>query len=78
MAMIPNAVSFMSEIGAELLYLPASLAHNIAESGVCFAVSIKTKNQNLRSTAVSAGISVLFGITELALCPRLIFFTLTK
>ncbi|MGM0217515.1 beta-glucoside-specific PTS transporter subunit IIABC [Enterococcus sp. AZ126] len=66
-AMIPYAVSSMSEIGAEFLYLPASLAHNIAESGACFAVSIKTKDQKLRSTAVSAGISALFGITEPAL-----------
>ncbi|MHC5218528.1 beta-glucoside-specific PTS transporter subunit IIABC [Enterococcus sp. LJL128] len=66
-AMIPYAVSSMSELGAELLYLPASLAHNIAESGACFAVSIKTKDKKLRSTAVSAGISALFGITEPAL-----------
>ncbi|OTN76028.1 bglF [Enterococcus sp. 8G7_MSG3316] len=66
-AMIPYAVSSMSELGAELLYLPASLAHNIAESGACFAVAIRTKDQRLRSTAISAGISALFGITEPAL-----------
>jgi PTS system beta-glucosides-specific IIC component len=66
-AMIPYAVSSMSEIGAELLYLPASLAHNIAESGACFAVGLRTKDQKLRSTAISAGISALFGITEPAL-----------
>ena len=66
-AMIPYAVSSMSEMGAELLYLPASLAHNIAEAGACFAVSVRTKDQKLRSTAVSAGISALFGITEPAL-----------
>lgn len=66
-AMIPYAVSAMGELGAELLYLPASLAHNIAESGACFAVSIKTKDKKLRSTAISAGISALFGITEPAL-----------
>ncbi|MFD2728366.1 beta-glucoside-specific PTS transporter subunit IIABC [Enterococcus camelliae] len=66
-AMIPYAVSSMSELGAELLYLPASLAHNIAESGACFAVSLKTKDSKLRSTAISAGISALFGITEPAL-----------
>ncbi len=66
-AMIPYAVSSMSEMGAELLYLPASLAHNIAEAGACFAVSFRTKDQKLRSTAVSAGISALFGITEPAL-----------
>ncbi|NKD32475.1 beta-glucoside-specific PTS transporter subunit IIABC [Enterococcus casseliflavus] len=66
-AMIPYAVSSMSEMGAELLYLPASLAHNIAEAGACFAVSVRTKDQKLRSTAVSSGISALFGITEPAL-----------
>lgn len=66
-AMIPYAVSSMSEMGAELLYLPASLAHNIAEAGACFAVSVRTNDQKLRSTAVSAGISALFGITEPAL-----------
>lgn len=66
-AMIPYAVSSIGEMGAELLYLPASLAHNIAESGACFAVAIRTKDQRLRSTAISAGISALFGITEPAL-----------
>lgn len=66
-AMIPYAVSSMSKMGAELLYLPASLAHNIAESGASFAVSIKTKDKKLKATAVSAGISALFGITEPAL-----------
>lgn len=66
-AMIPYAVSSMSELGMELLYLPASLAHNISESGACFAVSLRTKDKKLRATAISAGISALFGITEPAL-----------
>lgn len=66
-AMIPYAVSSMSELGAELLYLPASLAHNISEAGASFAVSVKTKDKKLKATAVSAGISALFGITEPAL-----------
>ncbi|MGM0238930.1 beta-glucoside-specific PTS transporter subunit IIABC [Enterococcus sp. AZ103] len=66
-AMIPYAVSSMSELGMELLYLPASLAHNISESGASFAVSLRTKDKKLKATAVSAGISALFGITEPAL-----------
>lgn len=66
-AMIPYAVSSMSGIGREVLYLPASLAHNISESGACFAVAIKTKDEKLRATAISAGISAFFGITEPAL-----------
>lgn len=66
-AMVPYAVTTMSELGKEILYLPASLAHNIAESGACFAVAIRTKDKVLKSTAISAGISALFGITEPAL-----------
>lgn len=66
-AMIPYAVASMGEFGRELLYLPASLAHNIAESGACFAVALRSKDKTLKSTALSAGISALFGITEPAL-----------
>lgn len=66
-AMIPYAVNSMTQFGKEILYLPASLAHNIAESGASFAVALKTKNVGLRSTAISAGISALFGITEPAI-----------
>ncbi|MDW6005359.1 beta-glucoside-specific PTS transporter subunit IIABC [Vibrio mangrovi] len=66
-AMIPYAVNAMTQFGKEVLYLPASLAHNIAESGASFAVALKTKDIGLRSTAISAGISALFGITEPAI-----------
>ena len=66
-ALIPYAVASMTQIGKELLYLPASLAHNIAQSGASFAVALKTKDSGLRSTAISAGISAFFGITEPAI-----------
>lgn len=66
-AMIPYVVSSMSSIKSELLYLPASLAHNMSESGTCFAIAIRTKDKATRATAISAGISALFGITEPAL-----------
>jgi PTS system beta-glucosides-specific IIC component len=66
-ALLPYAITSVTTTGKELLYLPASLAHNIAESGACFAVAIRTKDKELRSTAISAGISALFGITEPAL-----------
>lgn len=66
-AMIPYAVATMTQLGKEILYLPASLAHNIAESGASFAVALKTKDQRLRATAISAGISALCGITEPAI-----------
>ncbi|SDC39217.1 PTS system, beta-glucosides-specific IIC component [Terribacillus halophilus] len=66
-AMIPYAVTTMGSLGREALYMPASLAHNIAESGACFAIALRTKDKRLRTTAVSAGISAFFGITEPAL-----------
>lgn len=66
-AMLPYAISTYTTMGKEILYLPASLAHNIAESGACFAVAIRTKDKALKATAISAGISALFGITEPAL-----------
>lgn len=66
-ALVPYAISSITTLKKELLYLPASLAHNISESGACFAVAVRTKDTDLRSTAVSAGISALFGITEPAL-----------
>lgn len=66
-ALVPYAVSSITEMGKEFLYMPASLAHNISESGACFAVALRTRNSDTRSTAVSAGISALFGITEPAL-----------
>lgn len=66
-ALVPYAVSSISQIGKELLYLPASLAHNISESGACFGVAVRAKDADTRSTAISAGISALFGITEPAL-----------
>lgn len=66
-AMIPYAVGSMTQLGKEILYLPASLAHNIAESGASFAVAVKTTDTALRSTAISAGISALCGITEPAI-----------
>ncbi len=66
-ALVPYAVSSISSPGFDMLYLPASLAHNISEGGACLAVALKTKDTNLRSTAISAGISGLFGITEPAL-----------
>ena len=66
-AMIPYVITALGQSGKEIIYNAASLAHNISESGANFAVAIRTKNKELRSTALSSGISALFGITEPAL-----------
>lgn len=66
-AMIPYVITALGETGKELIYNASSLAHNISESGACFAVAIRTKDKSLRTTSISAGISAAFGITEPAL-----------
>lgn len=66
-AMIPYVVTALGQTGKELIYNAASLAHNISEGGACFAVAMRTKDKTLKSTATSAGISAMFGITEPAL-----------
>lgn len=65
--MIPYVVASMGQFSREMLYLPASLAHNIAEAGTCLAIALRSKDKVMRSTALSAGISALCGITEPAL-----------
>lgn len=66
-ALLPYAVGAITTAGEELLYMPASLAHNIAEGGACFGVALRTKDDDLRGAAISSGISAIFGITEPAL-----------
>lgn len=66
-AFVPPTLATLADQGKESFYLVASLAHNLAESGSSFAVALRTKNKTLRSTAISAGVSAFFGITEPAL-----------
>lgn len=66
-ALVPYSVSAIMEMGFEVLYLPALLAHNFAEAGACFAAAMRSKGEQSNSTAISAGISALFGITEPAI-----------
>ena len=66
-AMIPYVITSLGETGKEAIYNAASLAHNLSEAGACFAVMFRTKDKNLRATAMSSGISALFGITDPAL-----------
>ncbi|QHC71807.1 glucose PTS transporter subunit IIA [Rathayibacter sp. VKM Ac-2801] len=65
--LLPPTITTMATYGKESFYLVASLAHNISEAGASFAVAIRTRNERLRATAISAGFSALFGVTEPAL-----------
>ena len=64
-ALVPYAVASISDPGFEMLYMPASLAHNISEGGACLGVALKTKDEKLKQLAWPAFISgFFFGITE--------------
>lgn len=66
-ALVPYTVAAMASPGYEILYMSASLAHNMSEGGAALAVAIKSKNEELKSVSFSSGIAALFGITEPAL-----------
>lgn len=66
-AFLPPTIATVAEHGKDSFYLVASLAHNLAESGSSFGLALRTKNKALRGTAISAGVSAFFGITEPAL-----------
>ncbi|MET0954871.1 MAG: beta-glucoside-specific PTS transporter subunit IIABC [Cryobacterium sp.] len=66
-AFIPPTIATMASDGKDSFYLVASLAHNLSEAGSSLGVALRTKSPALRATAISGGVSALFGITEPAL-----------
>jgi len=66
-AFIPPTIATVAATGKDPFYLVASLAHNLSEAGSSLAIALRTKSTKLRATAISGGVSALFGITEPAL-----------
>ena len=64
---IPLLVQMFATQGFDSIFLPGGLAANIAEAGAAGAVAVKSKNKAIKSTAASATVSALLGITEPAL-----------
>lgn len=64
---VPYMIQTVANHGLEFLILPAYLASNLAQGAASLAVSIKSKDSNLKQLAMSAGISGLCGVTEPAL-----------
>ncbi|KQO12703.1 beta-glucoside-specific PTS transporter subunit IIABC [Paenibacillus sp. Leaf72] len=63
----PVVFTSLASPGYDTLLLVAMLSYNIAQGSGALAVAFKTKDAKLKSLAISAGISGLFGITEPAL-----------
>lgn len=65
--LIPIGINNRMTIGFDTLIYPGMLASNVAQGGAALAVSIKSKNTEVKSLASSAGITAVCGITEPAL-----------
>lgn len=64
----PVMMQSITSLGYEGFLRPTQFVHNVAEGGACFGVALKTKNHELRSQAISSGISaILAGVSEPAI-----------
>ena len=66
-SLFPVALSAFAALGYETILLPGMLAANIAQGAAALAVSIKAKDQEVKSLGRSAGLTALMGITEPAM-----------
>ena len=64
---IPIGINNRMTTGFDTIVYPANLASNIAQGAATFAVAVKTKKDDVRQVASSAGITAVCGITEPAL-----------
>lgn len=68
MLMVPPMTELFTAMGYDNVFRPGWILHNIAEGGSSLAVAVKTKNGDLKSTALSAGIGAFVsGVSEPAL-----------
>lgn len=64
----PTIISTIAETGVEGMVMPSEIGANLSLGGVSLAVAYKTKNKELRQTALAAASSaIIAGITEPAL-----------
>lgn len=66
-ALIPLIITMFATQGFDAILITSGLVANIAEGGAAGFVAWKTKNKELKGTALSATVSALLGITEPAL-----------
>lgn len=64
---IPIGINNRMTTGYDTIVYPANLSSNIAQGAATFAVAVKTKSQEIKQLATSAGITAVCGITEPAL-----------
>ncbi|MDF2596872.1 MAG: system, beta-glucoside-specific component [Clostridia bacterium] len=65
--LVPIGINNRMTTGYDTLIYPGMLGSNVAQGGAALAVSIKSKNPEIKQLASSAGITAVCGITEPAL-----------
>lgn len=64
----PTIITTIAETGKEAMVMPSEIGANLSLGGVSLAVALKTKNKELKQTAlVAASSAIIAGITEPAL-----------
>lgn len=64
----PTIITTIAETGMEGMVMPSEIGANLSLGGVALAVAFKTKNRELRQTAIAAASSaIVAGITEPAM-----------
>ena len=66
-ALIPLMIQMFMTQGYDAVLLPSGLCANLAEGAAAAAVAVRTKNKTMKSTAWSAAVSAVLGVTEPAL-----------
>ena len=68
MLMVAPMTELFTSVGYDNVFRPGWILHNIAEGGSCLAVMLKTKDKDLKSSALSAAIgAIISGVSEPAL-----------
>lgn len=63
-SIVPVALAQFASVGYMTILSPGMLASNIAQATATLFVGLKTKNKELRQTALSSSATAYFGITE--------------
>ena len=66
-SLFPIIFQGLAQSGYTTLLSVSALPSNLAQGGACMAVALRTKDKELRSVAISSGITAMMGITEPAL-----------
>lgn len=66
-ALTPIGLNAIATGGSDKLIFVSQVCSNIAQSGSCFGVALRSKDIEMKQLASSAGVSAIMGITEPAL-----------